>query len=92
MNLLTVKQVAEKLSCAVSHVWLMLKKDPTFPKPISIGMGGEHARGTRWVDGAISEWMLAKHSLANKNQEVLTDEDRRSGTQIHTDTREEVAA
>ena len=72
MNLLTVKQVSEKLSCSTSYIWALLKKDPAFPKPINIGVGVERAKGTRWVDGAVSEWVLSKHRIANENNEVLT--------------------
>ena len=72
MNLLTIKQVSEKLSCSTSYIWALMKKDPTFPKPITIGVGSERAKGTRWVDGAVSEWVLSKHQIANENNEVLT--------------------
>jgi predicted DNA-binding transcriptional regulator AlpA len=92
MNLLTVKQVSEKLSCSTSYIWLLLKRDPAFPKPISIGGGEERARGTRWVDGAIHEWVQSKHTTANDNNEVLTNENGRPGAEVHSDPREEVAA
>ena len=72
MNLLTIKQVSEKLSCSTSYIWALMKKDPAFPKPITIGVGSERAKGTRWVDGAVSEWVLSKHQIANENNEVLT--------------------
>lgn len=73
MNLLTIKQVSEKLSCSTSFIWALVRKDPDFPKPITIGIGSERAKGTRWMDGAVSEWVLAKHQTANENNdEVLT--------------------
>lgn len=90
MNLLTVKQVSDKLSCAQSYVWKMLKEDPTFPKPINIGMGKERARGTRWIDGAMTEWLLTKQQM--KNNEVHTNENGRTGKHVHQSTGEEIAA
>ena len=73
MILLTAKQVSEILNCSTSFIWELVRKDPDFPKPITIGVGSERAKGTRWVDGAISNWVLSKHQTANENNdEVLT--------------------
>jgi predicted DNA-binding transcriptional regulator AlpA len=90
MNLLTVKQVAEKLSCAVSNVYRIQSLDPTFPRPISIGLGSARARGVRWVDDELTSWLMVK--VSNKTNEVHQNEDGRSGQNVHTSTREEVTA
>lgn len=73
MNLLTVKQVSEKLTCSSSYVWKLLRVDPTFPKPIQLGLGESRPRSTRWVDSAITDWLMTKHASANtKTDGVLT--------------------
>ena len=90
MNLLTVKQLSQKLSCSISYVWSLQKRDPSFPKPLSIGMGSEQARGTRWVDSDVSNWLLTKTQLNHK--EEVQYEDGRSGTEIHSAADKEVTA
>lgn len=90
MKLLTVKQVADKLSCVTSNVYRMQRLDPTFPKSIVIGMGSSRARGVRWVDSEIDDWLLVK--MSHKTSEVQTNEDRRDGLDVHSGAREEVAA
>ncbi len=89
MNLLTVKQVAAKLSCAVSYVYRLQQKDITFPKPMSIGMGDAKSRGVRWIDQDVVEWLLTRKL---KTSEVLKNEDGRIGEDVHKSTGEEVAA
>ena len=84
MNLLTVKQVASKLACGASFIWTLTREDPTFPKPIQIGLGGERARGTRWVEAALDNWLLTKqqHPTDPEQKEPLND-DGRTGTELH---------
>lgn len=89
MNLLTVKQVASKLSCAVSYVYKLQKTDKSFPKPLSIGMGSERSRGVRWVEQDVTDWLLTRKQTTT---EVLNNEDGRIGEDVHTGTGEEVAA
>ena len=91
MNLLTAKQLSQKLSCHDSYIWHLQKKDPSFPKPLRIGMGTERTRGTRWVDGEVTAWLLTKKQQSNHNEEVQH-EDGRSGTEIHTAEGKEVPA
>lgn len=90
MNLLTVKQVAAKLSCAVSNVYRIQSLDPTFPKSISIGLGSARARGVRWADSELNAWLEQK--VSNKTNEVLQNENGRDGSDVHSSTREEVTA
>jgi|LauGreDrversion4_2_1035121.scaffolds.fasta_scaffold29377_7 predicted DNA-binding transcriptional regulator AlpA len=94
MNLLTVKQVSELLTCSTSYVWKLLRCDPSFPKPIQLGVGESRPRSTRWVEGAVSQWLLAKHEEANPltNSKVLTNEHGRTGRELHKAPGEEVAA
>ena len=87
MNLLTVKQVAAKLSCAPSYVYRLLDRDPTFPRSISIGLGEEKARGVRWVEADVTNWLLTRI----QKKEVL-DENGRVSSNVHPSTGEEVAA
>lgn len=90
MQLLTVKQLSQKLSCSTSYVWSLQKRDPSFPKPLRIGMGGvERIRGTRWVDSDVSNWLLTKKQL---NHNEVQHEDGRSGTEIHSAADKEVTA
>lgn len=37
LSLLSVRQVAEKLSISISLVWRLTKEEKRFPKPIKIG-------------------------------------------------------
>lgn len=90
MNLLTVKQVSEKLACSRSYVWKLLRDNPDFPKPINIGMGDSKTRATRWVDGDISGW-LARLSQQS-NTEANTNENRQSGGEVHPGAGEEIPA
>lgn len=87
MNLLTVQQLAAKLSCSVSYVWRLTQQDPTFPRPLQIGMGGERARGTRWVESAVNDWLLTK-----QQDEVQAHDDGRTGVGLHQNQGEEVPA
>jgi predicted DNA-binding transcriptional regulator AlpA len=87
VNLISAKKVAYKLSCSLSHVWVLNRQDPTFPKPINIGLGDGQKRGTRWIESAVSEWLLAKQT-----KKVHHNENGRSGEELHPDAREESAA
>lgn len=87
MNLLTVQQVATKLSCAPSFVWALNKNDPTFPKPIQIGLGASRARATRWFEEAVNNWLLTKQQPMEKD-----DDHRGTGSQVHPATAEESRA
>jgi len=40
-------EVADHLNCSRSHVWSMVKKNPTFPRPIKISPGMTRFR---WSD------------------------------------------
>jgi predicted DNA-binding transcriptional regulator AlpA len=91
MNLLTAKQVAEKLSCHISFVWTLSKEDPSFPPPLQIGKGTVRARGTRWVDSALDNWLLTKQQGADTAKE-LQHEHGRIGADVHQDSGEEVSA
>lgn len=90
MNLLTDKQVAQKLACAVSYVWRLSTQDSTFPKPVRLGNpdGPRRGRVTRWVETDINEWL--KNRLTNKQE--VEDEAGRTGGNVHQDSGQEVAA
>jgi predicted DNA-binding transcriptional regulator AlpA len=77
MNLLTVQQVSKKLNVAVSFVWRLHEKDPTFPKPVRLGNpeGPRRSRITRWVEPQIDDWITGKQGG--------TDEDRPTGGDVH---------
>ena len=87
MNLLTVKQVAEQLSCSRAFVYRLAKSDASFPKSMSIGMGEESQRGVRWVAEELKEWLLTR-----KQKEVKPNENGRDSQDVHKSTGEEVAA
>lgn len=86
MNLLTAQQIAAKLNVAVSYVWRLNDKDPTFPKPVRLGDpdGPRRARVTRWVDLQIDEWLTSKQGGTN--------EDRPTGGDVHQTEGEAVSA
>lgn len=90
MNLLTDKQVAQKLACAVSYVWRLSNQDPTFPQPVRLGDpdGPRRGRVTRWVDTDIDNWLGNKQT----SKQEVQDEDGRIGSHVHQDPRQEVAA
>lgn len=56
MRMLRDKKTAEKLDCSRAQVWLYVKKDPTFPKPVKLG-----PRHTAWVEAAVDEWLLTRY-------------------------------
>jgi predicted DNA-binding transcriptional regulator AlpA len=87
MNLLTGKQIAEKLSCSKAYIYVLLKKDPTFPRPMTIGLGMDSPRGVRWVEEEITQWLLTR-----KNIEVNPNEDGRFSEDLHPSEGEEVPA
>jgi predicted DNA-binding transcriptional regulator AlpA len=86
MQLLTVKQAAAKLACSESYVWKLMKHDPTFPKGIRIGLGGDTQRATRLEEKAVDAWLLTR--LLKEND----DETGRAGTGVHPTAEQEVAA
>ena len=89
MNVLTAKQVADKLQVNVSYIWRLSEKDPTFPKAIHLGdpEGPTRGRVTRWVEEDVNHW------LTRKLKEVQHDhENGRSGGDLHQDQGEEVEA
>ncbi|NVN99280.1 MAG: AlpA family phage regulatory protein [Geobacteraceae bacterium] len=88
MNLLTVKQVAAKLACSVSYIYVLQKRDPTFPTTVSFGLGGDVPRGIRWLDSDINQWLLTKKQV----NEVTPNENGRDSQDVHPSTGEEVAA
>lgn len=99
MNLLTVNQVAEKLSCAVSWVWQLSSRDPAFPEPFSIGMGDAGTRkGTRWVESEIDEWLLTRKQggtasvNGNANPTPSSDQHGEPGRKVHSAAGQEVEA
>jgi len=57
MNLLTIKTLAEKLACSESLIWQIRQRDPTFPRPFSIGVGTERSRAARWDEKDIDAWI-----------------------------------
>lgn len=65
MKLLTVNQVAELLQCSKSHVYNLIRRDQSFPKPIDLGVGTDSSRAVRWLDESITEWMKSKAKEAN---------------------------
>ena len=89
MNLLTVKQVATKLSCADSMVWRLTKQDPAFPQPIKIGLGEKSARATRWVEESLDVWLTRKQIQTLKE---IIDDNGRTDTDIHQGAGEKVPA
>ena len=44
-------QVAKHIKSSQSQVWALVKKNPTFPKPLQIT-----ARMTRWLWADVLEW------------------------------------
>jgi predicted DNA-binding transcriptional regulator AlpA len=92
MNLLTIKQVAEKLSCHTSWVWQLSREVPEFPKPVSISIAaanpsGVGNRGRRWIDSDIDAWV---RGLQTKT-EVLPDDDGNDDDDTTPDGREPAA-
>jgi predicted DNA-binding transcriptional regulator AlpA len=89
MNLLTVKQVAAKLSVSVGHVWKLAQRDETFPKSFGIGMGGQRQRGTRWIESQVDAWIADRYNQGASdgsngdptNEESL--DDRGHGREVH---------
>jgi predicted DNA-binding transcriptional regulator AlpA len=86
MQMLTVKQVAAKLACSESYVWKLMKQDPTFPKGIRIGLGGDAQRATRLEEQAINEWLVKRIHKEND------DETGRIGAGVHRPAEQEVSA
>lgn len=85
MKLLTLKQVAEALSCSPSYVSRLHKQDPTFPKPVILGTGDDNPRGLRWVESLLEEWVMSK------TKEVEVSEHSGNSGEVHKGTREEVS-
>lgn len=83
MNLLTVKQVIDKLNCSRSFLWTLRKKDPTFPKPFAIGLGEERTRGSRWVEAELDQWLLTRQQLTAKKEAPCDHEDGRDRPAVH---------
>lgn len=54
-QLLTVKQVALKLSISISGVWAKVHTDDDFPKPLKLS-----AKQTRWIDTELNKFVMAK--------------------------------
>ncbi len=91
MNLLTLKQVAAKLSVSPSYVCAIEKRDPTFPRSLRLG-GPEvplRARVTRWVEADVEKWLTNKQEVHNDSN---GNEDGRSGPDVHQNSGEEVPA
>lgn len=90
MNLLTVKEVSQRLRVAVSYVWRLSSNDPTFPKPIHLGdpQGPRRSRVTRWIEADVMTWLDNKLN----SQKGTSDEDRRVGGEIHQDQGQAVQA
>ncbi len=81
MNLLTVKEVSQRLSVAVSYVWRLSANDPNFPKPVHLGdpQGPRRSRMTRWIEADITAWLDQKLNKEGRN------EDRRTSGEVHQD-------
>lgn len=60
MKLLTIKTLAEKLECSESLIFQIRQRDPTFPRPFSIGVGTERSRAARWDESDIEAWLEAR--------------------------------
>lgn len=60
MNLLTIKTLAAKLECSESLIWQIRQRDPTFPRPFSIGVGTERSRAARWDEQDIDAWLQTR--------------------------------
>ena len=52
---LSDRQLAGRYDIARPTIWVWLKKDPTFPKPVSVG-----ARAVGWVEAEVEAWLIAQ--------------------------------
>jgi len=55
---LNVDQVAAKLGSSDQFVWIKVRNDPSFPRPLKTG-----PKSTRWLEHQVDAWVLAQ--LAN---------------------------
>ncbi|RJG11370.1 helix-turn-helix transcriptional regulator [Massilia cavernae] len=58
-QLLTVKQVARKLSISISGVWAKVQTDDGFPKPFKLS-----AKQTRWIDTELNNFVMSKREAS----------------------------
>jgi len=52
---LNVNEVAAKLGSSDQFVWIKVRTDPTFPRPLKTG-----PKSTRWLEHQLDAWLLAQ--------------------------------
>jgi predicted DNA-binding transcriptional regulator AlpA len=88
MKLLTDKQIADKLSCARSFVWVLAKR-PGFPKPLKLAP----MKATRWVEAEIDAWIESMRGRVETTGERNGANDTEpTGESVHRAAREEGGA
>lgn len=55
LNQLRPEQVCERLGCGKTQLYALVKKDPTFPRPIQLS-----SRWTFWYEYEIDAWSIKK--------------------------------
>ena len=56
-SLLTVNEVAKRLNIGRATVYILRKRHPDFPQPISIG-----PQSPRWLPNELTAWIEAQRS------------------------------
>lgn len=78
--MINVKQVAAAIGCGISTVWMRVRSDPTFVKPVKLWPGC-----TRFSAAALREW-LAKSAMESVASDQPT-EARQKAARISVEKR-----